>query len=178
MSASSKDYTVSKSHPTVASVLKQVLPEWSGKEVRVRLVGPDWTHTQYEDDTNTKAYYAVDGGGKLSFTVAERPKYGGGTVIHRVSLPNQVLVIWQRFQGEDVGVELIAQAGGLDVDAIEVAADMIDSGDERRATTCLMEACGGRVLVGSLLHATAQEYNAERVRKAKSEATKAAKAAK
>ena len=140
MASSDQRTEVSKANPAIKKILAITIgATWKGRRVLVIEAPRGWSHTDYIDDT-TKAWYVnLD---KLTAQPTTRPKYGGPAV--ELVVPEgsyEALVIWQRFQGQDMGVEIVIPIGAIEPGCVTVATDALLSGDKRAAAQSANE-CG------------------------------------
>lgn len=147
---------VSKSHPAVKAVLDAAFQAWdfstkptlgwTGRTVVVLEADDQWSHTVFADDRTYSCYVRLDhDGGVVSAQAFDRPRAlsGTGSATYSVDrrtthvdatttvtdpLGGGVLVLWSRFMGKDMGVELVVPADGrrsFDQDALAVAVDVV-----------------------------------------------------
>lgn len=129
---------VSKSNAAVKRVLAATIGSaWKGRRVVVIEAQPKWSHTDYIDD-HTKAWYVnLD---KMTASPTRRPTYGGPAV--ELVVPEgsyEALVIWQRFQGSDMGVEIVVPQGAIDPGVVATATDALLAGDKKAAARVTAE---------------------------------------
>lgn len=127
---------VSKSNPTIKAILVATVGgAWKGRRVVVREVSSDWWHASHHDD-NTKAWYlnlATIAAGKTPHAQrALKAAYGEPAVRLNAPEGGDTLVIHQKFQGHDMGVEIVIPSeysrftrGAIDSASLAVATDAL-----------------------------------------------------
>lgn len=141
---------VSKSHPAIKAIIAATFPTWTGRKVTVIEASEGWGHTQCIDDQTSVMHLDLATG---AVGRAERPTYGGPSVVHRAHFGIAVVML-SRFMGQDMGVEIIVDATqGLDDAELAVGLDAVEMG--AKPADYAARLCGARAtgIIAALLAA-------------------------
>lgn len=131
---------VSKSSPAIKAVIASCFSQWTGRIVHVVEADETWQHAVFHDDQTTVVYQDLESPHPLSVAQMPRPSFGAVPPVHR-AMPGYAIFIHDRFQGADLGVEIVIPAGAIDPAVLEVSVDALLQGNKRLAASTL-KACG------------------------------------
>lgn len=97
---------VSKAATVIKAIILATLAGWTGRRVEILECGPDFTHTVYNDDTDTIYAYDLTTG---AFTHIARPAYGAPAIV-LTPTASTAYVIHACYGGKDLGVEILVPA--------------------------------------------------------------------
>jgi len=128
-----------------------------GRKVVVIAADPGWEHTQYIDDQARIWHLNL---ASMRAHPAQKPRYGGPSLVFTIGDSNEALVIHERFMGKDTGVEIVVSNREIDEDTVQVATDALLQQDRRAA----VEVCAGCGATAGICMAMAEAHASTRTK--------------